>query len=74
VGTRPPSAEELDQRDDDRVDLLAGRAAGDPDPDRSAVALALRDLREDEALQLIEDLGIPEEGRDVDEQVLEEGP
>src|ERR1700687_5301719 len=52
--------------------LFSGRAARRPDANSAAVPLLLQDLRENALLQHLEYLTVPEEGRYVDEDVLEE--
>ena len=69
----PRVAEALQQRDGQRVDLLAGRAAGDPDPDRRARRAAADQAREDVPLQRLEGGRVAEEVRHPDEEVIVEG-
>ena len=63
-------AEVLDERDGERVDLLAGRAAHHPGANRSPRGLVPQDLRESHRLQLVEAALVPEERRDLDEEVF----
>src|SRR6185295_9132852 len=66
-------SQELEQRDGERVGLLAGRAARDPDPQRIGGRLVLDELRENVRLELVEELRITEKRRDVNEHVFEQG-
>ena len=61
----------LDQKDGERIRLLAGRAAGRPDADRPASILARKKLRDDLFLEHLERLRVPEKVRYADEQVAE---
>lgn len=55
-----------------RVGLLSGRAAGAPDPDVAAVALARDDPGHDLLLQHVPGIRIAEEGRDVDQHGVQQ--
>jgi hypothetical protein len=63
----------LHENDRDRVDLFAGRAAGNPDADRQIRRPLLQDPGENQALEALEDFGVAKERRDRDEDVLVEG-
>ncbi len=67
-------AQDLEQRDAERIDLFAGRASGHPDADRCPGRLLLDDGRKDLPLQGVEDLRVAEERRDVDEDVFVKRP
>src|SRR5690606_32417261 len=68
--TLGPAIQGLEEADGERVDFLARRASRNPDSDRIAVVLALREWSEDLLLQRGEGIWIAEEGRDVNEHVL----
>ncbi len=65
-------AQELEQADGDGVDLLARRAAGNPNADGRVAGAILAELREHEGAQRLERLGLAEEARHVDEHLLAE--
>ena len=62
----------LGQQHGDRVDLLAGGAAGNPDAHRIAGSLALEQVRNDFFFQYLKGLGIAEEVGHADQQVAEQ--
>ncbi len=66
-------AQEFDERDRQRVDLLSGRAPGHPHPNGCRVGFVREQDGEDVRFQALEDRRIAEERRDVDEGVLVEG-
>jgi hypothetical protein len=67
----PPPLEVLEQADGERVGLLAAGAAWHPHADGSAARPARRDeRRKDAVVERGEHLGVPEEARDVDEEVV----
>ena len=66
--------EELEQRDGQRVDLFARRAAGDPQSNRRIRRLVGDDRRKDVLLDLLEDVRIAKERGDVDEHVFVQEP
>ena len=63
-------AQELEERDGDRVDLLAGRAAGDPDAQRRVAGPILEELGEDRRAEGLEGLRIAKEAGDVDQDLV----
>ena len=63
----------VEQRHRQRVHLLAGRAAGDPDPQRRPCAAAREQGGQHLARERLERLGLAEEARHVDQEVLVEG-
>ena len=67
-----PIAEVLEQHDGHRVDLLAGRASGNPDADRLAPGLVCQHLHQVFVLERLERIRLAEEPGDVDEDVLVE--
>ena len=62
--------EEFQKRHHQRIRFLAGRASRHPDTDRRVRGLVLQDLGEDAVLERLESLGLAEEARDVDQDVL----
>ncbi|HWJ06406.1 MAG TPA: hypothetical protein VNS57_11570, partial [Steroidobacteraceae bacterium] len=62
----------LVEQDRDRVRLLAGRAAADPDPHHVVVVLLGEQLRQHFLLELRESVRVAEEVRDADQQVAEQ--
>ena len=61
----------LGQTHVDGVSFFTGSSAGNPDSDRAVVVLALGQQRRKHGfLEIQEYIGIPEEGRDGDEEVL----
>src|SRR6266496_3120536 len=62
--------EEFQKRHHQRIRFLAGRASRHPDADRRVRWLVLQNLREDAVLERLESLGLAEEARDVDQNVL----
>ena len=65
-------AEKLQERDDDRIGLLARRAARHPDANRRLRRTVLEQPGKNFFLQRLEHLRLAEEARHVDEQVLVE--
>src|SRR5437762_925572 len=65
-----PALQELQQGDGQGISLLAGRAAGYPDADRTVLRALLDQGGKDLLLEKLEGVGIAEELRDTDEQVL----
>ena len=66
----PPLVQELRQRNSQRIGLLATGAPRHPSPERIPGAYAGNQGRENFIPQLLEDLGLPKEGRDRDQEVL----
>src|SRR5688500_12629114 len=66
-------SEKLEQGDGHGVHLLPGRAPRGPQSNGVPRRLVLQNFREDVRLEVLEDLCVPEKGRDVDEKVLIEG-
>ena len=62
----------LHQQHGQGIRFLAGGAAGDPDAQRFVGLLGLDQRRNGLLAQFLERLGVPEERRDVDQQVLEQ--
>ncbi len=65
-------AQEFAQANGDRVDLLARRATGDPDADRSVAGPALAQFRKDQRAECFDGVRIAEEAGHVDERFLAE--
>jgi hypothetical protein len=65
-------ADVLQDRDRDRVHLLARGTAGDPDPNRGVAVRVIDDRREDDPLHRVVGLGIAEEARHRDQDVARE--
>src|SRR5262249_27296856 len=68
----PQRIEVLAHQDRDRIDLLAGGAAGHPYSHRVARALAFEDRRDHRLFEHLERAGIAEEIGDPDQQVAEQ--
>ncbi len=71
-GPRAELLRELVEEDGERVDLLAGRAAGDPRPERRPLRQAREDLRQDALAEDLERLLVAEETRHPDEEIAVE--